>query len=156
MALPTLQQFNNIREYLNSSTNGLGYEGWVEQYRPKKEKTVKSTDNRFEELWECYPGSANFSYKGMTFRSSRALRGNKQVCKMLYDAAIASKVATEEQIIVATKYMVEEAKKESFDTGVNKLQYLPGIEPFLRQQRYLNFVNVAEGSGSTSSDDQWA
>ncbi len=121
---------------------------------PKKSKKEPVIESRFEEWWNEYPGSANFSYRGMSFTSSRALRGNKQVCKMLYDAAVASKVTTEAQILNSTKFMVEEAKKESFDSGVNKLQYLPGAEVFLRQQRYLSF-EVAEGTDN-DSDNSWA
>lgn len=48
----------------------------------------------------------------------------------------------------------KEAKKESFESGVNKLQYLPGAEVFLRQQRYLSFENVEESNDEVNN--QWA
>lgn len=153
----SLKEFNNIRDFLAGPECDTTYEQWVNQYKPKREKATKIvSENSFETWWECYPGSANFTYRGMRFSSSRALRSDKQVCKMLYDSAVASKVATEDQIIAATKYMVEEAKKESFETGVNKLQFLPGSSVFLRQQRYLSFIEVANDSSNESNEELWA
>lgn len=121
-----------------------------------KKKDTEVTENHFEEFWSAYPASANFSIKGMQFTSSRALRSNKQVCKMLYDSAIAQGEVTEEQIIAATKYMTEEAKKESFESGLNKLQFLPGVEVFLRQQRYLAFVEIADTKSEEGDSNYWA
>ena len=105
-----------------------------------KKKIKEVVENRFEEFWDAYPASANFIYRGMSFKSSRALKANKQVCQMLYNSAI----------------MVEEAKKESFEIGTNKLAFLPGIEVYLRQQKYLAFADVANVKDEDPSDSYWA
>lgn len=121
-----------------------------------KKKIKEVVENRFEEFWDAYPASANFIYRGMSFKSSRALKANKQVCQMLYNSAIIQGIATEDQIINATKFMVEEAKKESFEIGTNKLAFLPGIEVYLRQQKYLAFADVADVKDEDPSDSYWA
>lgn len=121
-----------------------------------KKKVKEVVENRFSEFWDIFPGSANFTYRGMSFKSSRALKANKQVCQMLYNSAVIQGVATEDQIINATKFMVEEAKKESFETGINKLQYLSSCEVFLRQGKYLAFADVANVKDEDPSDNCWS
>jgi hypothetical protein len=122
-----------------------------------KKVKEEAIDNGFSEFWNSYPASANFSYRGMTFKSERALRSNKQVCEMLYNAAISKGEVTKEQILAALKYQVREAKEASFKTGTNKLQFFPGVEPYLRQEKYMAFIEVAtEHSDEQPSDSCWA
>lgn len=118
-----------------------------------KKKVDEVVDNGFVEVWSIYPSSANFTYRGMQFRSDRALKGNKKVCEMLYNAAIASGEITKDKLIAAIKYQVEEAKKQSFETGQNRLQFLPGFEPYLRQAKYCAFLDVVEEGIEDNSDN---
>lgn len=163
--LPTIKDVNLLMNRFLIDTKGITEQGkkfYKEiaaikdgEIQGTKKKIKEVVENKFLELWDIFPGSANFSYRGMEFRSSRVLKSNKQVCQMLYNSAVIQGIATEDQIISATKFMIEEAKKESFDTGVNKLQFLSSLEVYLRQGKYMGFIGI-ENSDEQPSDNCWS
>ena len=104
-----------------------------------KKKPVQ-VDSKFREIWDAYPASASFSYRGMSWKSSRVLRANYQVCEMLYQKAIAGGNVTHEQILGAVKKQVQMVKEESYQSGNNGMQYLSSLEVYLRQAKYESFL----------------
>lgn len=156
MSIPTLKQYENIRDYLENNPDS-SYDGWYKQYRPVREKKQETTDSGWNEVWNEFPATANFKYKGMQFTSSRALRKNKSVCEQLYNRIIASGEVTKEQLIKAIQTQVNLMKQESFDKGDNRLQYLPAMEPYLRQGVYMGFVGLDDEEQETETNDHgWA
>lgn len=140
MALPTLAQFNNIKEYLSSSTHGLSYELWVLQYKPERKKKFISDSPEFEVFWNAYPSTDHFIYNGKEFAQSRSMKSKKEVCKQLYLAAIA-KGYTHQQMLHAVKVVILTKKIESYRKGRNELTYLSGLEPWLRSGAYINWLH---------------
>lgn len=117
-----------------------------------KKKEEDRSDNGFEIWWIAFPASANFQYKGMQFTSSRGLRNNKPVCKLLYNKVIAQGVKPEE-MLNAINHQVKLMKEESWETGKNKLEYFQGSEVYLRQQRYEPFLSIGEGHEDEQPSD---
>ena len=62
----------------------------------------------FEEWWKTYPGTDTFSYQGRKFRGTRALRKDKQACKIKFDAILLEGDYTSDQLIQALKYELEQ------------------------------------------------
>lgn len=122
--------------------------GFLEATGEKKERAKPepaADDKGFAIWWKAYPSSANFNYKGMKFESPRALRSNYQVCQNLYLRALHENPSvTPEMLLKALQKQVNLAKKESFETGNNKLAYFPGSEVYLRQGRYEAFITSQE------------
>lgn len=112
--------------------------------KERKEKGLLIADSLFEDIWKAYPASASFSYRGVKFNNSRILRSNRAVCEMLYLKAIQSKQITGEQILSAIKKQVQMVKEESYESGQNRMQFLPTIEVYLRQQRYEAILGQEE------------
>lgn len=110
-------------------------------------------DKGFSEWWKNYPSSATFKYKGMLFSSSRVLRSNYQVCQMLYLKALSTNNITSEQLLKALQVQVNMMKKESFEDGQNRLQYMPGSEVYLRQGKYEAFINTDTELELTQTED---
>jgi hypothetical protein len=115
--------------------------------KKERKKPVQSVDSKFREIWDAYPASGNFQYRGMKFTSSRTLRANYQVCEMLYQKALQSKqIVTHEQILEAVKKQVQMVKEESYESGQNRMQYLPSLEVYLRQARYEAMISIEDES----------
>lgn len=116
-----------------------------------KKKVKEVQDTGFREVWEAYPTSPNFKYKGMQFKSGRSLRSNYNVCEQLYNAIIAKGEVTKEQIVNAINKQVGILKEESFETGTNKLQYMAALEPYIRQEKFMSFLETEEETESNNN-----
>jgi len=106
-----------------------------------KRKPVQ-IDSKFREIWDVYPASASFSYRGISWKSSRVLRANYQVCEMLYLKAVAVGSVTHDQILGAVKKQIQMVKEESYQSGNNGMQYLSSLEVYLRQEKYGAFLGA--------------
>jgi hypothetical protein len=125
----------------------LTLDSYLQAHNVKKErKKPVQTDDKFQEIWDAYPPSASFTYRGVTFTSSRVLRSNKSVCQLLYSKAIIESTVTHEQILAAIKKQVKMVKDESYESGQNRMQYLPALEVYLRQARYEAMIGIEDES----------
>lgn len=115
----------------------------VQQGKVKAKVKKVVNDNKFQEFWNAYPTSANFSINGMKFTAGRVLRSNYQVCQMLYDKIIGEGV-DHDKMIAAVKKQVEILKNESYETGKNNMSYMPAIEPYIRQRKFEAFMDMEE------------
>lgn len=132
------------KAYIIGTLEMCTIDSFLKETGEKKERVKKPAsieDNGFELVWKAYPPSGNFTYKGITFTSSRALRANYQVCEMLYMKGLTENKVTGEQIVKAINKQLSIAKRESFEAGENRLNYLPALEVFLRQSRYMAFID---------------
>ena len=121
----------------------------------KKERAKREPnpdDKGFAKLWAAYPASPNFTYRGMKFKGSRALRSNYQVCEGKYLKALAAhKDLTPEMIFKALEKQKRLAFEESYETGVNKLNHWNGFEVWLHQEKFMAFVSVGDDEDFSSS-----
>lgn len=111
----------------------------------KRERTSRldsSDDRGFGLLWKEYPASPNFVYRGMKFKGSRVLRSNYNGCLSKYFKCLGNHPSlTPEMILSALRKQKKLAYEESFETGVNKLNYWNGLEVWLNQEKFMAFIN---------------
>jgi len=113
----------------------------TEQKKERKKPQV-TDDKGFEVFWQEYPSSANFSYRGMQFKSSRVLKANKQICQMLYLRGLQENNVSAEQVLEALRKQIKLVKEESYESGQNRMQYQPACEVWLRQQVYMSLIGM--------------
>lgn len=138
---------------LKMCTLGLFLES-IKEKKEKRKPLPTEDDKGFREFWNEYPPSGNFTYRGMSFISSRVLRSNYQVCEMLYMKALTENNVTPEQMLKAIKKQVSIAKKESYETGQNKIAYMPGLEVYIRQAKYLAFITEYTSTENEDNEEQ--
>ena len=101
----------------------------------------------FEEWWKTYPGTDTFTYEGRKFRGTRALRKDKQACKIKFDAILLEGDYTAEQLIKALKYEIEQKVLMSMKTKQNRLTYMQNSLTYLNQRTYEAFVELIDEQG---------
>ena len=101
----------------------------------------------FEEWWKTYPGTDTFTYEGRKFRGTRALRKDKQACKIKFDAILLEGDYTADQLIKALKYEIEQKVLMSMKTKQNRLTYMQNSLTYLNQRTYEAFVELIDEQG---------
>ena len=131
-----------VKPIIQSLPNLVTLEGFLKATGEKKERVKRDTqdDYFFKQWWDAFPLKAEFKYKGMTFKSTRILRSNYDVCLQLFNKALANGVDPE-KMITGLKYHVQEVKKESYKNGQNQLQFFSGSETYLRQGKYEAYLD---------------
>lgn len=141
-----IKEFNNIVQYLKDTESGqVSYQHWFDNYKPKREKKVlvinDSNEKEWEKLWKLWPSNSNFEYQGKKYTGDRVLKAGQQVCRNIWVKAITDGVGAD--IIQAAAYIeIQTKKQESHRTGQNKLQYLNGLEVWLRQRKWEAWEGV--------------
>ncbi len=102
----------------------------------------------FEEWWKTYPGTDTFAYKGKKFRGTRALRKDKQACKVKFDAILLEGDYTAEQLVQALTYELEQKVIMSMKTGQNRLTYMQNSLTYLNQRTYEAFIELIDEQGN--------
>lgn len=129
------------------------YEQWLAEQvnsrkSKKKEKPVVSAEveEQFSKLWEAFPTRSQFDYKGKHYAGDRVLRKNKSVCLKLYNDCIQETTNRGglyhaiDAILKALQVQLQHIKMESHRTGQNKMQYLNGLEVWLKQRVYESWL----------------
>lgn len=102
----------------------------------------KKVDNEFEIFWKIFPSTDTFEYKGIKFNGSRALRINKEDCKVKLKAILNSGEYNIDQIIEAIEYDTISKKEMSIKTRTNKLSYMQNSLTYLRQLSFEPFIEL--------------
>ena len=108
----------------------------------------KPQDTAFAEWWKTYPGTDTFTYKGKKFRGTRALRKDKQACKVKFDAILLEGDYTAEQLVQALTYELEQKVIMSMKTGQNRLTYMQNSLTYLNQRTYEAFIELIDEQGN--------
>lgn len=109
----------------------------------KKEKKKREvSDNpeweKFYQYWpatKSVPGAADPKYK-----SGKSFKGNEPICRRLWEDAL--DVVRAERLLHAAKVYITYGIKDSYKKGSNQMEYLNALEPWLRQQKFLNYVDM--------------
>jgi hypothetical protein len=109
---------------------------------PRKKK-VDVTDD-FDKWWKAYPGTDTFTYKGKTFKGTRALRVKKEECKAKIEKVVKSKEYTMDELIEALKLEVSQKQENSFKTGQNKMSYFQNSLTYINQCTYSPYVELVK------------
>jgi len=106
----------------------------------------------FDEWWKQYPGTDTFTYEGKKFRGTRALRKDKQACKIKFEAILQEGDYTAEQLIEALKYEIAQKVNMSMKTGSNRLTYLQNSLTYLNQRTYEAYIELIENEGNEPAE----
>lgn len=99
--------------------------------------------NKFEDWWKIYPATDGFTLDGRKFDGSQSKRIKKDVCKKTFNKLINSGVDADD-IINATKYHIEQAKRQSLKKGSSQLSYIPNSERYLRESLFEPFIEQSK------------
>jgi hypothetical protein len=102
----------------------------------------KSTTGPIDAFWKVFPSTDTFDYKGRKFAGSRALKTDKENCRIKLEALINEGEYTLDQIIKAVGYDVMQKKEQSLKTGQNKLTYIQNSLTYLRQRSFEPFIEL--------------
>lgn len=107
----------------------------------RKEKKVQISDS-FELWWKAYPGTDSFTYKGKTFKGSRALRVKKDECAMKFAKILTEGEYVEKQLIDALELEKQQKMNTSLSTGQNKMSYFQNTLTYLHQRTFEPFIEL--------------
>jgi hypothetical protein len=121
----------------------------------KKFVKKKPKSTYFEEWWKEYPSTDTFKYKGKSFKGTRAIRKDKNSCKVKFDVILLEGEYTAEQLIKALKFEVMQKVTMSVKSGQNRITYMQNSLTYLNQRTYEAFMEIMEEEESepTGSTD---
>lgn len=105
------------------------------------EKKKPSVDE-FETWWKAYPGTDNFTYKGIKYTGSRTLRQNKDECKIRWNKILLEGEYTAKQLTDALIYDVTQKKEASIKEKRNKLTFMQNSLTYLNQRSFEPFIEL--------------
>jgi hypothetical protein len=114
----------------------------------------KKVDDEFDLFWKIFPASDIFEYKGVKFTGSRALRINKEDCKVKLKAILNTGEFSINEIVEAVKYDVQCKMENSIKTKTNKLSYLQNSLTYLRQYSFLPFLELIKEGKAIKEETQ--
>ena len=118
----------------------------------KKKEIKKEIEDDFLSFWKEFPGTDSFTYKGKTFKGTRALKAKKPECKVKLNAIIAEGEYTLGEIISALKLEISQKKENSIKTGQNKLQYMNNSLTWLNQRGFESFIELVRAGHKPEED----
>lgn len=99
---------------------------------------IKKVD-KFEEWWKVYPSTDGFTLEGRTFAGTQSKRVKKELCKKQFDKLVNTGIPAED-IIRATTYHIDQARKLSLVRGTSQLSYISNSERYLRESMFEPFI----------------
>jgi hypothetical protein len=106
----------------------------------------------FEECWKLYPGTDTFTYKGKSFKGTRALRKDKQACKIKFNTILMEGDYTSDQLIKALDFEIMQKVTMSYTTGSNRITYQQNSLTYLNQRTYEAYVELIEQEGEQPAE----
>mgnify|MGYP007011030561 CR=1 FL=1 len=125
----------------------------------KREINNEDLEKSFEEWWKTFPTTGTWSYidkngSKKSFFSSRHMKNlRKDEAKKRYIKIINNKNILPEDLLGSLKYELKIKKLDSIKTGTNKLEYLKGMESYLNQEIYLNYLDFYKSNVSFINSD---
>jgi hypothetical protein len=108
-----------------------------------KQKPIQSD---FDAWWTDFPSTDFFTIANKKFMGSRALRTNKQKCKLEFDKIVGEGEYTVNDIINATKFDVSQRKIGSFKKGTNQITFMQNSLTYLNQRSFEAFIELSKKS----------
>ena len=129
---------------------------FIESKSYTKFKKKKFGNDGFDSWWENYPGTDKFIYKGRSFPATRALRANKDECRIKFNKILLEGDYTSEQLVEALKYDVQSKKDNSISTGNNKLSFMQNSLTYLNQRTFEPFIEIIKEGKEIKNNDYYA
>ncbi len=106
-----------------------------------KRAIVKNDD--FERFWSIFPSSDVFTINGREFTGTRSMKTGKENCKRMFQVIINEGILGED-IIRSTEWVFKTAREKSARTGQNQISYIPASERFLRERKFMPFIDISK------------
>lgn len=103
---------------------------------------VKPDEDGFEEWWKVYPGTDTFTHKGKKFTGARALKMNKDECRLKFNKIVGEGEYSAQDLIDALNYDVLQKKENSFSTKTNRLTFMQNSLTYLNQRTFEPFIEL--------------
>lgn len=116
-----------------------------------KFKKIKNTlDERFFEWWKKYPTGDEWEQNGKKFSGTRSFKVKQEDCQVKYLQVINS--IPHSDMILAIDYELHLKKKQSLNTGINKLCFMQNTLTYLNQASYLGYIEMAKKANWKKED----
>lgn len=99
-------------------------------------------DDAWSDMWNMWPSMRSFEWKGRKFVCNKPFKSNEQKLKLKYIATIENGDITAEQLNKAAKTALSWCMENSSRKGKNEMEYMNGMEVFLNQRLWKNWLNV--------------
>ncbi len=99
--------------------------------------------DKFDEWWKIYPSTDAFIWNGQEFGGAQTKRIKKDMCKKHFAKLINSGLEADD-IIKATIFHIEKAKKLSVSRKENQLTYVPNSERYLREKIFEPYIEISK------------
>jgi hypothetical protein len=139
-----------IRKGLITTDNKITLPGknilkFMKEEAPKEKIIKKKPDaSDFEKWWEAFPGTDIFKCDGQSFKGTRTLKRDKENCRLKFNAILSEGDYTADLIIAATEFDILNKKKNSCETGENKLKYLQNSLTYLNQRSFEPYIELVK------------
>lgn len=138
------QVFDYIQKFVHGPITGPTYTGYKEVKKVRvKHKASGANAEAFLTFWKEFPTSAQFTYKGVLFKSERTLKANQRVCEQKYNKILEEDKISPEVLLRCLQVEIATRKEESYLhwRKENKLHVMNGCEVWLNQKRYIGYLD---------------
>lgn len=112
----------------------------LETKKIKIKKFPKISDE-FDKWWKAYPGTTEFTHRGIKFPGTRAIRIKKESCRIKYEDILNEGYSAADMLAALEKEVLQK-KEESFRTGQNKLNYMQNSLTYLNQRTFEPYIET--------------
>jgi hypothetical protein len=85
----------------------------------------------------------SFEYKDQRFVCNKLFKKNEELLRDKYNKIIDSGEVTADQLLKAAKVFLTNTMEDSYRKGRNEMEYVSGMEPWLNQKQWRNWLNVS-------------
>lgn len=138
--LSTLERKGYIKDLEITDSGREFYNSLLVEEQEVVVKKVESKDKEWEEFLSYYPPNTRFIWRGREFLGDRGVKNNTKDGRELFTNILNNSSLSSEDLWRSVVAEAIAKMKESYKVGANKMQYFINTESWLRQKRYLNFL----------------
>lgn len=116
----------------------------------------KPNNDDFSKWWSTYPPVDTFSYRGKSFKGSRALRSRKEDCRVKFNKVLSTGEYTLDELIEALKLEIEQKAENSYKSGDNKMKYMQNSLTYLNQATYDSYIQLVRQGFKSKKEEEKA
>jgi len=115
----------------------------------KTRKRPRVNGEKFDEWWETYPATNNFTIQNTDFKGTQNKRIKKDECKRLFNVMCSSEFDPDD-VILATKHHLQTAMELSLKRRENQVSFIPNSERYLRERYFEPYIKLYKEKQKTA------
>jgi hypothetical protein len=145
----TEKEFESILLYGKQFQLGMQTECTYEHWKSVNKKSKKRTKpagylaEEWDAFWNQWPSMRSFKYKDQRFVCNKPFKKNEELLRDKYNKIIDGGEVTADQLLKAAKVFITSTMEDSYRKGRNEMEYVSGMEPWLNQKQWRNWLNVS-------------